>query len=140
MEVLSLLTGKNETLKKLLSITREYESDIQKKDYSRSGYFKKRREVLFKVVSLYDDKISEAKKSIISIQPTLKTQIQSLLETRNRLLRSIQEADQKIISAVAQEKEKIFDQLKDARRMKGVIGKFKSQWMKESGEEINSQC
>src|SRR5690242_13648845 len=105
MDVLKLLQSKNRCLKRFLSYSQTLLDQVNGENFSTLEYFLHRRDVILKVLDLYDRKIldlitrlSPMEKTtyfidfVKKIENTKETLIQNILETDRNLTAKIEEA------------------------------------------------
>lgn len=141
MDVVSLLESKNRCLSRFLQISEEFLLAADQGDFSSLELFHQRRDQALKTIELYDRKIALVTERV----PTPKEraaaaeQIRKILEIRDDIVREILNTDERISARIEQEKTRITQELASSRQNQSKIGKFRSQWISESGEELDKK-
>lgn len=140
MDVLTLMQSKNRCLQRLLDISTTFLVASEKGDFSGLDDFELQRNAIIQALDLYDRKIAEvvAKLSAADRTPPLLSKIEETLAEKNRLIQSILTLDDRIIQAIEREKSRIQTELANSRKSQALMNKFKSSWVAESGEELDS--
>jgi hypothetical protein len=139
MDVLRLLRSKNRCLERFLELTEEFWESAEKDDLSGLAVFESRRDSTLRAIQLFDRKIEEAVALIRAEQRTeeLTREIRAQLERREGLVHEIIAADLKIIGKIEKERSRLLKEMNETRKSREVLGKFKSSWVKEAGEELD---
>jgi hypothetical protein len=140
MDVLALLRSKNKCLEKFLSLSADFLEKAEGGDVSGLSLLEERRGACLKAIELYDRKISEA---VAMVPPSERTEladaVQLALDKRQIIVEKIVATDAKIIARVEEEKARILTELNKTKKTKNTLGKFKSAWLAESGEGIDTK-
>ncbi len=139
MEILSLLRSKNRCLQRLLHLSEQFASELEKKGLESLEQFQAKREAIMKALELYDRKVAEVATTIPSEKrtPSLIQDVRKILAQKEELVSRIMKSDQKIISRIEQEEEEILKEMTLTKKAGGIVKKFKSNWVSSSGEEID---
>jgi hypothetical protein len=139
--ILTLLRSKNRCLERFIAISNEFLAQAGRGEFGDLEGFELRRESTLKAIELYDRKISEA---VLQLAEGRRTQslveaVKDALDRKDALVHEILDIDMRIISLIEQEKNRLLQELSSARRGKDLLGKFKSGWVAESGEELDAK-
>lgn len=144
----ALLKSRNRCLDRFLKITQLYLNKIQSTpdtDLSDLDLFMAEREAVIKALGLFERKItetvdqlcqSEEKSSLVNLARPI---IEPLLEERVSIIQNIIQTDEKLFKIIDQVKIKIACELGSTRKLKDNINKFKSIWVTEAGEGIDTK-
>ncbi len=137
MDVLSLLRSKNRCLEKFLAISREYLDAGAA--FENLGIFETRRDATLKAIELYDRKLAESISLIAAADrtPEMIEGVKRELDRKEQLVHEILDLDLRIIGKIEEEKNRLLQQVANARKGKEVLSRFKSTWVSESGEELD---
>jgi hypothetical protein len=69
----------------------------------------------------------------------LKTQVQRELEVKTGLIQNILKIENKIVASIENEKMRIQKELAVTEKNKSMVKKFKSGWVTESGEGVDTK-
>lgn len=141
MDVLSLLESKNGALRRYLEASLDFLAALEAGDTSRVEHYQERRDAILRAFELFDRKAGEAASMIRSEQrtPDFLVLVRRLLEEKKSLLERITDADVRIVGLVEKECESVRSQIASSRKGKDAISKFKSSWVKESGEGLDTK-
>lgn len=147
MDVISLFSGQNRCIERLVRLTREF-VELLKSDptdpFSEIDPLYKKREYVIQAFGLFEKKITQWFDEIPTFEErkrianTLKPVLTPILEQRKQILRELTFLDQKIFDKIQEEKSKICDEMGSIRKMKQTVSKFKSIWVSEAGEGIDT--
>ena len=141
MDVIRLLNSKNRCLRKFLGLSREYLARFEKEGYGQLERFHKSRDRIIRALDLYDRKIAEC----IALIPTLTErqamadQIRPILAERESIVREILSVDEAIILGIEKERQRIAEELGVSRKGIDALGRYKSGWIADSGEGIDTK-
>jgi hypothetical protein len=142
MDVLSLLRSKNRCLQRYLDLSVEFE-DACENGGSLDGLaaFEQAREAILKAINLYERKIAEAAALIRPADrtPAMIEEVKALLAQKEVLVHRILALDLKIIGRIEEARSALLKEMSGARKGKDAIAKFKSGWVAESGEELDTK-
>jgi hypothetical protein len=140
MDVVALLRSKNKCLERFLSVSAEFLSQVDNGDISGLKRLEERREACLKAVDLYDRKVAHAVSLLPSgHNPDLADQVRQAMERRHALVDKIVRTDARIVAKIEEIRGRILDELIQARKSKNLLTKFKSAWVTESGEGIDTK-
>lgn len=144
----ALLKSRNRCLDRFLIITKTFLNKIestQDTNLPDLDLFMAEREAVIKALGLFDRKITETAQelSVLEDKNSLKNFAQSiiepLLEERVCIIQNIIQTDEKLFKIINQEKVKIACELGSTRKLKDNMSKFKSIWVTEAGEGIDTK-
>ena len=141
MDVMPLLHSKNRCLKRYLGLSQSFLKTAESGDLSGLTEFQEQREIILKAIGLYDRKISEAV-TLLPVEDrtgTMVAAVRKSMDEREQIVHAIVAIDDEIIILVDREKSKIARELTAHQRSREMVGKFKSAWIRESGEEIDEK-
>lgn len=144
MEVISLLQARNRCLQRILKITREFVFTLRAAaddtELRKLEPFLANRDRLVRGLALYDRKITQTIRKLPSpeTRKAVGNEAGPLLEIWSKLVREILITDEDLFRRVETEKIRIAELLDFARRGQQNIGKFKSSWISEAGEGIDT--
>ncbi len=141
MDVIKLFQTKNRCLKKFLEVSTSLVNFLEKGDFSTLKEAESKREAILKAMELYDRKISETISLLSSSEKTadLKKSVMQELQTKTSLIELILKTEKKIVSSIEIEKEKIHKEILSTEKNKSMVKKFKSSWVAESGEGVDTK-
>jgi len=141
MDVLTLLRSKNRCLGRFLEISVDFLNTVDQEKLDGLTEFQNQREATLKAIGLYDRKISEVVTLLSPDQksPELVESVKQELNKKERIIHEILDTDLKIISIIEDTKNKILQEISSTRKHKDMIGKFKSTWVSEAGDELDSK-
>jgi hypothetical protein len=139
-EVLGLLRSKNRCLAKFLEASKAF---LQANDTLGTlpslDDFELKREAILKAIFLYERKINEAAAALTSDTktPEFIAMVEEALNAKDKILAEISITDNRVLNLVEQEKMRVAKELTSSQKSRELMGKFKSSWVNESGEEID---
>ncbi|MBC7690403.1 MAG: hypothetical protein H7222_01430 [Methylotenera sp.] len=139
--ILKLMQSLNRCLEKMLVLSEEFlkEADARKAlpDLTR---FEAERETILRGISLFDRKITEAATTLPKDARTsqLISTITTLLDAKMLLVEKIVRVDAAISQKIEEAQAEITKKIQNSRKSKEVLGKFKSTWVNENGEEVDT--
>ncbi|OFZ82466.1 MAG: hypothetical protein A2583_01680 [Bdellovibrionales bacterium RIFOXYD1_FULL_53_11] len=142
MDVCSLMQSKNRCLERFLRLSEKFMSDHRSCEgglLDGLDRFQKEREDILKAISLLDKKIHETAAAIErdAVTPALSAAVKNELDRKDMIVRLIIESDLKIISEIEKLKNEMINDIARERKAGRLIGKFKSEWVPKSGEELD---
>lgn len=141
MDVNGLLRSKNRCLKRYLELTLSFANSCEQSELAGLPEFESRRDATLKALNLYDRKISET----ISLLPTIardtgfQNKIKEALNETESLINLILSADERILAKINSEKDRLAIELNSAQKSKISLSRFKSAWITESGEGLDTK-
>jgi vacuolar-type H+-ATPase subunit I/STV1 len=153
MDVIKMLQSKNRCLQKLIDLSDRFlgdssihdasavaQTDFQAKFQERLDAFVRERESILKVLDLYDGKVTEAIEALTPSQrtPELISQVEQVLQEKDRLIQTIIAKDDQLTLRIEARKTKLQEDLLSSRKSRDLAGKFKSTWVNEPGEGLDT--
>lgn len=147
-EVLKLLESENRCLKKFLIVSENYLKITQARlnaneefNFNDLEEFQKKREKSFKSITLHQKKISELVQRLSATDktPELIEMIKKIIKDRQYLVQILLNNDNSIIESFDEAKNQLNRKLAESERSSQLVQKFKSQWVMESGEQLDGQ-
>jgi hypothetical protein len=140
MDVLVLLESKNRCLQRFLSASSQFLANSGKGDFSGLDAFQRQRDMTIQALELYDRKIATL---ISNLSPTSRTpelieRVTQTLSAKEKLLKDILSIDTQILICIEAEKTRISREIAGTRKNTELVGKFKSTWVSEAGEELDT--
>jgi hypothetical protein len=142
MDVLALLRSKNRSLEGFLAISRAFLDSLEAgSDLAGLDRFHAERDASLKTIDLYDRKISEA----VNLMPTevrtpeLVEEVRAQLDRKESTIREILTLDLEIMARIENARNALIKDLSATRKSQETLGKFKSRWVPEAGEEIDQK-
>lgn len=136
-----LLQSKNRCLGRFLNLSQDFLARTAGEGYAGLERFHRTRDRMVRALELFDRKVAES----IALIPTLAERealadrIKPVLAERETIVREILAVDEQIILGIERERARIADELGVSRKGKDALGKYRSQWMPESGEGIDQK-
>ena len=140
-EVLSLLRSKNRCLERYLEITTEFWVSCKHGDLHGLDVFESERESALRAIGLFDRKIEQVAPQITPSErtPEIVEELRALLLEREQFVHRIVDADLLIIGKIEAAKSEILREAAAVRKSRESVAKFKSQWIADSGEELDQK-
>ncbi|MGZ6369685.1 MAG: hypothetical protein ACXWPM_03010 [Bdellovibrionota bacterium] len=135
------MQSKNRCLNRFLELSIGFQGEADAGDLSGLSDFLSRRDALIQTLELYDQKIDQA----VALLPAsardaeLVESIRVELEARTRMIHQILMADEKIMRKVEAEKARLLAELNSNTKTQTQLNKFKSTWIREAGEELDTK-
>ena len=141
MDVLSLLQSKKRCLRRYLSLSVKFLASAKHGDLTSLETFELLRESVIKTLGMYDRKITSVVQSLPAEErtPALSSSVQSHLNEEAALVQSILKNDNQIIAAIEVEKRRLLHEMANTDKAKAITNRFKSAWMPESGEGLDTK-
>jgi hypothetical protein len=144
MDVLKLLHSKNRCLERFLELSLGFLKSTDQQDFVLSDElvsFQSRRDATLKAMDLYDRKLTEAIGQLPPQQrtPALVQSVKAELTRKETLVLQILDIDLKIMGHIESEKNRILKDMASTRKSKDMLSKFKSTWVAELGEELDTK-
>ena len=141
MDVVGLLESKNRCLRRFLELSSEFLLATDQGNFSGLEAFHTKRDATLKTLELYDKKIAlEIPRIPTQAERTAAAnRVRQILEERDQIVAKILNTDERIICRIEQEKARIAAELASSRKNKTHLNKFRSQWVPESGEELDKK-
>lgn len=141
MEVIALLKSRNRCLQRFLDITREFLASADRGDFGGLERFLASRDRILKALDLYDHKITRIINALNDREKrrSLAAAVQPLVEAREQLIRDIFLVDREISARIDSEKLRVAGEMGATRRSRQNMNKFKSGWVAEAGEGIDTK-
>jgi hypothetical protein len=141
MEVLALLHSKKKCLRKFLTLSELFLASAETGDLTGLTRFEQQREIMIKALDLYDRKLTDAACAVPLAErtPELSADIQRILEDKAYLVQSILKLDNRIFACIEREKERLLREATAVHKNKEVTGRFKSAWVPEAGEGLDTK-
>ena len=141
MEILNLLQTKNRYLHRFHEVTLDFQKQADVGQFEALEVFQNERDLILKILNLYDRKITEAVGSLPQMERTtnLSDEVERLLNEKNELVHRIILADEKIMTKISEEKAKLTKEISSTEKSKTLVKKFKSSWVAGSGEELDKK-
>lgn len=141
MDVLPLLRSKNRCLQKFHDISVAFREQAMSGNLDELSQFENRREAALKAIELYDRKIAEAVSQLPAgdKDPDLVRAVRAALDEKENLIAGILRVDADIIRKIEEARDNLLNDLSTTRKSRDNVSKFKSAWMNESGEELDTQ-
>jgi hypothetical protein len=138
MDVIKLLRSKNRCLRRLLDLTDRF---LNENDLEALSGLQTQRDAIFKGLDLYDRKISEALSLLTSDRrtPELIATVQAILFEKDSLIQGIIRKDNELMARIDAKKAQLLEEVAASRKSRDLVGKFKSGWVRESGEEFDQK-
>lgn len=139
MDVIRLLNSKNRCLERFLTVSDEFLTLVEAGDFSKVEQFHKQRDRILRGFDLYDRKLSECIEKLPKLERTseLSRKAEQALAIKDALVRKIAAIDAQIIEKIEQEKTRLTKEMSASQRTNAAMKKFKSNWVQESGEELD---
>jgi hypothetical protein len=136
MDVVKVLQSKNRCLKRLLELSDRFLTDG---NLDQLAPFIAERDAIIKVLDLYDRKVTEAIRAIPLAErtPELVADVQMVLAEKDRLIQTIIAKDNELTLRIEERKRKLQEEMAATRKNHDMVGKFKSTWVAEAGEELD---
>jgi hypothetical protein len=136
MDVIKVLQSKNRCLQRLLDLSAAF---LQNGNSEHLDSFLSERDAILKALDLYDRKVTEVIRAmpLAARTPELISEVQVVLAEKDRLIQSIILKDNELTSRIEEQKKKLQEDLIASRKNRETVGKFKSTWVHESGEEFD---
>jgi hypothetical protein len=142
MDVLGLLRSKNRCLERYLQISEQTLSDhLSRGDFTKLPDLEGERDSILKAIALYDRKLNQAVGELdrnIDTQ-TLAPLIENELHRKDALVKKIVDVDLQILSRIETERSRLSRDIGATLRAKENLSKFRSEWIPESGDELDSK-
>jgi|GEM_PF-860510 len=140
-EVLSLLRSKNRCLERYFEITAKFRDSCMNDDLSRLAEFEHERDSALRAIGLFDRKIEQLAPRIDPNDrtPQIVAAIRALLDARAELVHRIVGVDLQIIGKIEAARTEILRDMSAVRKNRESLAKFKSQWIADSGEELDQK-
>lgn len=148
MHLRSLLNSKNRCLERFLALSAAFLQEMDRPpiegevdDLSGVIRFQSQRDATLKAIDLYDRKISDSVKELSDLDrtPELTRAVEASLARREKLIHEILAIDLKIISRIEIRRNEILKEMSESRKGLDTLKKFKSSWVPESGEELDTK-
>jgi hypothetical protein len=141
MDVIKLFQSKNRCLGKFHEIAVLLADQLESGNFQTLKDAEAHREAIIKTMELYDRKIAEA---ITLLDPkdktdSLKALIQKELDAKTDIIHKILKTENRIVVAIENEKVRIQKELAVTEKNKNTVKKFKSGWVNESGEGVDTK-
>lgn len=142
MEVITLLQAKGRCLERFLQISIDGLAEIESGKFEGLSEMERRRENLLRALQLFEEQITTAVTKLDSAERTqdLGLQVSEELALHEHRLARIQSVDDRISTLIQEEQERIHLQIqstKQAQEQHAAHQKFKSQWVADSGGELD---
>lgn len=138
MDVVSLLDSKTRSLRRFLELSTEFLSRLPTEGLAGLPDFEARRDSAIKTLELLDRKINSTLAALPREERlAIVERVRLILGEQETVIEQIFRADQGIMERIESEKTQLLDQLATSRKSQTQIGKYKSAWMPESGEELD---
>jgi Fe2+ transport system protein B len=140
MSLTALLRSKNKYLSKFLKMSEEFLANANEGNLDELDKLQENREEILKNITRFDRKIEEIAAKLNEAERTetlINTVKLSMLE-RESLVHKILETDLKLMEHIEAKKNKLIQDLHQNKKSREIVGKFKSSWIAESGEELDT--
>ncbi len=144
MTLIQAIEGKNACLQKFLSMTETLRDQLLNGDFSQLGTTHELRDAAIRAMDHYDQMTREGLAEIknqnegLEIGFGVENDVRHLLQERERILKQIQNYDAEIVSLIEKELSKTEAEILASQKGKEQISRFKSEWVGESGKELDS--
>jgi hypothetical protein len=147
-EILSLVRSKNRCLERLMAVTQEVltlsdEKLLEKEMKSNNSpldIYDRERIAVTRSIELFDGKISEVISSLTieEKQSGLIEVLKAEMHKSELLLESIFSADDIVFKKINDMQKLVSNQLMENRKSREMLSKFRSQWVPEAGDEVDT--
>lgn len=141
MDVLRLIQCKNRCLSQFGALSRHFLPQFQSLNFDGLENFQTQRGSILKALDLFDRKLNETLQQLRPHQksPELLAAAKKLLEDQDGLLKDIIAIEQQIMSLIENETSRINLELNQTQKSKDTVQKFKSSWVSEGGEGLDTK-
>jgi hypothetical protein len=148
-DILSLLRSKSRCLRRLLEAGAKFlavsddqliETDQTKKNDVTLNVYDSEREGIMNALSLYDRKLTDM---IQALDPNQRAgnwieQARAEMVVNEALVLSVLEMDDAVMKKITQAQTKISQKLAENRQSREKVAKFKSTWISDHGDEVDT--
>lgn len=102
--------------------------------------FSLQREKLFKTLQLLDQRINQVasdRKKGPALPEAIDTSIRNLLNQKTQLVEAVLQQDQKVIAKIREAQEQLSKEILSSNRSIERVARFKSNWINESGRNLD---
>ncbi len=140
MTIVSLVQSKNRCLEKILTFSETFLSQSIDDDLIALESFQTQRDSIFKAMELYDRKITEMASTLTAEEktPELLALVRAEMNRKDELTRQLLSIDDQVIQKITAVQHKLVAEISKSKKNKELLGKFKSSWLTESGEEMDT--
>jgi hypothetical protein len=140
-QIIKIMTSMNRCLERMLSLSLEL---IQKSEAQGClpdlADFESQRDVILRAIDLYDRKITDVASNLPQSErtPELIQSITLAMNHKIEIVEKIVRADAEIAGKIELAQMNVLKELAQTRKSKEMLGKFKSTWINENGEEVDT--
>ncbi len=139
--LLTLLRSKNKCLEKYFSLSRAFLDEVREGHLAGLTEFQDERDDLLRAMELFDKKVNELVEKFDAADRTkiLISQVEDTLARKDHLVKEILDVDLKIISMIEVAKQNIMNDIKQSRRSKESVSRFKSEKTDSVGRALDEK-
>ena len=139
--VVQLFANRVRCLNGLLRVSKQFLILAEKGQFEKLDQYEKFRDSALKAIQLIESKtesvISDMRQE--SVTTIVKNQLRLIQCEEKQIIRDIMELDTKLYQLIETEKERIQRAIHASERSIKITGKYKSEWVQPSGEELDRQ-
>ncbi len=137
--ILSTIQSKINLLREFQQYSADFLLEIQRGDLSGLQQFERKRAQCIEAILINEHQISETARGVSEKMktPELRMSLAELKQVCEAQLTEIRQLDTKIFDKLGQEKDQLRALLFDFNRSEKLVRKFKSTWVRPSGEKLD---